>query len=577
MLIAVFSVPNDLAAQFGGGPQPRPPKIFQQPSNTTVDQGQTATLRFAVEADNAYFYCPTITFQWMKDGARLTGATNAILTITNAQASNAGSYQVVASNKLGWVSSNPVTITVVPVSLPTIIRSPVNLVLYEGQTAIFDISAAGSPTMTYLWRKNGIFLPGATQARLILTDVHFSNAGDYDALVTNSRGTVITRAATLTVLIPPAPAPVEAAVVAAPPTRILTQPNHVALRPGESAVLAVAAQGVNLTYQWKKNGAPLAGATTPAYTVADALAADMGFYSVTVGGDGGTAESDVAILTLDSVATSRLVNLSTRGFVAAGGALTAGVVWRGSGTKNLLIRAVGPTLAHFGVDRVLADPRLEIIPAGAANALLGNDDWGTAGQLPALLVASSTVGAFALDPESKDAAVLASLGAAGPRNYTARITAADPAAEGIVLAEMYDIDAPSAPGRLVAVSTLGFAGTGELALVPGFTIAGSAPKRLLLRAIGPGLKQFGVGDVLASPRIALYASGLEAAVVRNENWANDAALATAAATAGAFALAPGSEDSALLVSLPPGSYTVMVSGAGGVTGTALVEIYDLDP
>jgi hypothetical protein len=141
---------------------------------------------------------------------------------------------------------------------------------------------------------------------------------------------------------------------------------------------------------------------------------------------------------------------------------------------------------------------------------------------------------------------------------------------------VYDEDPLTSPVRLVNVSTSGFVGVGEQALVPGFVIGGSAPKLLLIRAVGPGLAQFGVGDVLADPQLSLMPLGQNFTVAANDNWGGTTSLQAAFAEAGAFALPAGSKDAAVVVRLPPGGYTVVVSGVASTTGTALVEIYDLD-
>lgn len=113
--------------------------------------------------------------------------------------------------------------------------------------------------------------------------------------------------------------------------------------------------------------------------------------------------------------------------------------------------------------------------------------------------------------------------------------------------------------------------------MPGFTIDGAAPKRLLIRAVGPGLESFGVAGALASPKLAIIPAGMTQAVATNDGWRGDAALANAFAAAGAFPLDRDSKDAALIVTLPPGGYTVNVSGVDDTAGTALFEIYDLEP
>jgi hypothetical protein len=573
-----------LSAQYYGRTDPTL-KISRQPTDSTFEQGQTATLTVGVEAIDPYYpfdndkkdQTPSFDTQWLKNGNRITGATQTTLTLPNAQLSDSGSYQVVVSNNRGWVASNIVTLTIMPALVPTVLWPLGNFMRNVGETVTFDLVAAGSANLKYQWRKNGVTIPGVTQSRLTLVNLSFADSGNYDAFVSNSRGTSLSPVAHLTVLGSASPSPVFAAPAAPVVLGIVKQPTSLTVAPRGVANFPVTASGENLTHQWKKNGADLAGATTATLTLSDVAAADTGFYSVTIWGDGGQIESDTAILTVATGAASRLTNLSTRGFVATGDTLTTGFVWRGSGTKNLLIRAIGPTLTRFGLPGALGNPRLEIIADGASSPLFANDDWSASPAPQHVVAAAAAVGAFALDASSRDAAVLVTLAPNAARSHTARITASDATAQGVVLAEVYDTDAASAPDRLVAVSTLGYVGPGERSLVSGFTIAGQAPKRLLIRAVGPGLAPFGIGGGLVDPQIFVHAGGLEAPVAKNDDWDGTDGEEAVFTAAGAFALDPGSKDAALVVALPPGSYTVTISGAGGATGTALVEIYDLDP
>jgi len=300
----------------------------------------------------------------------------------------------------------------------------------------------------------------------------------------------------------------------------------------------------------------------------------MGFYGVTVSSPAGSSESAIATVTVAIDGTSRLINVSTRGYVPAGGALTPGFVLQGTENKSVVIRAVGPTLGAFGVNGSLADPTMDVVPLGASTPLVANDNWGGGA---ALQTAFNRVGAFAFATlASADASVETLLPSTGASGYTVRITSKTPAAAGVALAEVYDEDGLASPVRLVNVSTSGFVGSGEQALVPGFVVGGTAPKQLLIRAVGPGLSQFGVSGVLSDPQISLVPLGKDFPIAANNNWGGSAALQTAFTQAAAFNLAASSLDAAVLVRLPPGGYTVIVSGVGGTTGTALVEIYDLD-
>ena len=114
-------------------------------------------------------------------------------------------------------------------------------------------------------------------------------------------------------------------------------------------------------------------------------------------------------------------------------------------------------------------------------------------------------------------------------------------------------------------------------LIAGFTIDGDAPKTVLIRAMGPALGQFGLTGFLANPRLDVF-DGTSQRLQWNDDWGGLAALSDAFTAAGAFAPASvASKDAALLVTLPPGSYTAQVSGVAGSTGVALVEIYELKP
>ena len=175
---------------------------------------------------------------------------------------------------------------------------------------------------------------------------------------------------------------------------------------------------------------------------------------------------------------------------------------------------------------------------------------------------------------SKDAALLTSLSGGG---MTARITSSAPGGSGIVLTEIYDRDGGSGSSRLANLSALGTVGFEAQALVPGFVITGGASKTLLIRAVGPGLAALGVGGTLADPQIAIVPLSFTTPIASNDNWGGDVTLAAAFTSVGAFTLPAGSKDAALVVRLPPGGYTVVVSGVGGTTGRALVEVYDLDP
>lgn len=266
---------------------------------------------------------------------------------------------------------------------------------------------------------------------------------------------------------------------------------------------------------------------------------------------------------------ARLVNLSTRGRTGPGAdQMIVGFVI--DGNKSILARAAGPALAAFGVSGALADPQLMLL-APAADFARSNDNWPQGG---ATAETFARLGAFPFPSNSLDAALLLQLGA---QSYTAIVSGANNTS-GTALVETYDADPQpglSANPRLLNLSTR--ANTGDEALVAGFVISGSQPRRVLIRAVGPTLAEFGVSGPLADPLLTLFRGST--AIASNDDWEisrSSAAIAVTAQRVGAFALKPASLDAAVLTTLAPGSYTAMVTAVSGGRGIALVEIYDAD-
>ncbi len=261
--------------------------------------------------------------------------------------------------------------------------------------------------------------------------------------------------------------------------------------------------------------------------------------------------------------TARLVNLATRTLVGGtAGTPIAGFVISGGGIKRMLIRAVGPGLAPFGLTATVPDPSIAVV--SGTSTVAANDDWNLA-DAPTF----TGLGAFALPAGSRDAAVVVSL-AAGP--YTTPLRSGD--GSGIALLEIYDGQVAERASTLVNASTRAFVGTGDGVLIPGFVVTGTGQVRVLVRAIGPTLADFGVTGVLADPELTLFSGPTP--IAANDNWGaalNAGEIAAAARQTGAIALGETSRDAALLVSLAAGSYAARVGGAGSATGTALVEIY----
>ncbi|HMD60827.1 MAG TPA: hypothetical protein VKG78_05330 [Opitutaceae bacterium] len=352
-----------------------------------------------------------------------------------------------------------------------------------------------------------------------------------------------------------------------------SQPISVTVPGGTVALEAVA---TNLpTYQWMLNGTtPVAGATSPILLISNAAAA-VGSYTCVATNAAGSATSNAATVAIDNTADiGRLVNISCRATVGTGAnILIAGFVVGGAGTsgsESLLIRGSGPALVPFGVAGTLADPQLKLF--SGPNSLGTNDGWAGNSQVAST---AASVGAFAwASPTSHDAALLQPLAAGA---YTAQI-AGESGDTGVSLAEVYDATPAgtytATTPRIVNISARVQVGTGANILIAGFAIGGSTSRTVLIRASGPALVPFGVGGTLPDPELQLYSGST--VLESNTGWAGNSEVSAAASAVGAFGWSSStSNDSAILVTLPPGAYTAQVSGASGDTGVALVEIYEM--
>jgi len=341
---------------------------------------------------------------------------------------------------------------------------------------------------------------------------------------------------------------------------------------GPITLAAPAAAGV--TYQWYLDRVAIPGAQS-ATEVVHPTAASEGTYSVDE--TGGDSANTTTVSTLSVTTDAWLANLSARAFAQAGAnLLIAGFVTTGNAYKALLVRGDGPALGGFGITDFIRDPHLAML--SGSTTIATTNSW--AASLDATF---ARVGAFSLTPGSLDTALLESL---APGAYTAQIT---PQASngGVALAEIYDADSGAPANRLINLSARAFVGTGANILIGGFVIDGSTPQTVIIRADGPSLAGFGLSGTLVSPVLTLIDS--EGTIATNAGWSNapvngaaaaggitiQPMTAALAAKVGAFALAEGSSDSAIVATLPPGTYTAQVAGANGSTGIALVEVYEL--
>jgi hypothetical protein len=344
---------------------------------------------------------------------------------------------------------------------------------------------------------------------------------------------------------------------------------------GSTLALSVASATVPTpSYQWFLGGVPIPGATDSTLLVSHLTAADSGEYYCVATNALGTATITANVNLVSTADPGRLINLSCRSFAGTGAnVLVAGFVVGGSGTTGslpLLVRASGPALAPFDIANTLADPELLITDFNSRATLATNSGWN--GSL-LIALAAAEVGAFQwLDGSSHDSALLQALPGG---TYTATVEGSS-GDSGVALVELYDATlpgmySPSNP-RLTNISARTLVGNGSNVLIAGFAIGGDTSETILIRASGPALAQFGIFDVLPDPQLQLNdASGI---IATNDGWEADPQIAAVSASQGAFPWGP-SHDSAILVTLAPGSYTAVLSGASGDTGIALIEVYEV--
>lgn len=570
----------------GGAGNVSAPVITSQPGSVATIEGGSGT--FAVVASGT-----ALSYQWAKDGKEIPGATQAALKLTGVKAADAGTYVVTVSNSAGSVTS-----------------APASLVVNALARAYFGTFAGGAGSFAVLVRPDhtGVFLGYVAASRLPLVD---------ENLTTDASGS-------FSVTIDEPAAPSAPTSTQTPPRMAAAAEYVVTGTVATDGSLAGTVSGLNLTFS-----APTPALSGPAAALAGfyhAGVASSSAESLAIIGPGGGAyvllegsgtadaglgtvggKGSLAVATANNVQLSgavsgsvlsfqattagaatvtyagsdddprtpieRLFNISTRSNTEGGdNVLIGGFVVTGSDPKPVLIRAIGPTLSQYGVTGCLPSVHLVVYQNQTIEA--SSDDWGAATNASAIAAAADRVGAFPLPAGSHDAAVLVTL---PPGSYTAVVTGRN-GASGVALVEAYDATPGNIPlaDRIVDLSSRAPAGSGDQTLIAGFYVTGSVPKRVLIRGVGPSLAQYGVNGALGAVQLKVYSG--DTVLAQNSGWSTSpdaAAIATATSSVHAFPLPSGSQDAAVILNLAPGAYTAQVSGAGGATGVALVEVYEV--
>jgi parallel beta-helix repeat protein len=299
-----------------------PPTVTNSIPSLSVPAGQTFSLSVTTGGSGPVWY------RWTFENTTISGATNATVTVTNAQAINEGAYRAIVTNLVGSATSAVTSVRVLP-SIPIIVSNPAPVTAPASSNATFNVTAMGSQPLKYQWYFNNAPLASsnAAFAQYSLSGIQSSNAGNYYVIVSNAVGSATSTVATLT-------------VTGLAPYFIVT-PSGGTVGAGSSRTLTGLANGTQpIVYQWLFNSTNLPGATLTNLTLSNLSFSNSGPYQLVASNSVGVSTSAAAQLTvfqsptLQQGLSNQVVDVGSTVTltVAAAGSSTLSYAWQLNGS-----------------------------------------------------------------------------------------------------------------------------------------------------------------------------------------------------------------------------------------------------
>jgi len=441
-----------------------PPAISAHPSSTTTYDGEPIALSVETSGQGPFSY------QWMKDGENILGATSSTLTVSTATASDDGDYTVAVMSQTGSVVSDVASLSIQNLpDAPAFVDQPLGDIVLKGGVATLDGRAVSKSSIDYQWYFNGDVLEGETRSVLSISPANAEDEGTYYVVATSTGGStasenseilvtdkrlynIATRARVGTganVLIAGfvviGPDPKEILVRGIGPSLVENGIDDPLLKP-RLDIYNSASELIYSNEGWAENEDPDAiiaasqlvgagGRNLHDDDTALLVELEQGLYTAIVSGqDNSTGVALVEAFEIEENFT-RMINLSSRALVGTGAdVVIPGFVVQGDLPSRVLIRAVGPSLENQGVAGFLANPQMTVYDI-AGTPIASNDGWLNLWDPSQITEASQLVGAFPLNGDSEDAAIIMDL---EPGLYTV-IASGENETTGVALVELYAI------------------------------------------------------------------------------------------------------------------------------------------